>query len=112
MDKAKLMYLMHHEGEGAGPLFIKNQLAKGSGGEAGLRRKFEIQLGAKGASKAKEKIEEADDDVEKAYRAWLAVFADRQFAQSAKYFCGAAIVPNRLSDILLKIGGEEISIVE
>jgi hypothetical protein len=112
MDRAKLMYLMHHEGEGAGPLFIKNQLVKGSGGEAGLRRKFEIQLGAKGAAKAKEMIEEADDDVEKAYRAWFSAFVDRQFSQSQKYFCGAAVQSTRLSDLLVKIGGEEILIVE
>ncbi|WP_298012243.1 hypothetical protein [uncultured Aquabacterium sp.] len=112
MDRAKLMYLMHHEGEGAGPLFIKNRLVKGSGGEAGLRRKFEIQLGAEGAAKANEMIEEADGDVEKAYRAWFAVFVDRQFAQSEKYFCSVAIKPSRLSDLLVKIGGEEISIVE
>lgn len=112
MDRAKLMYLMHHEGEGAGPLFIKNLLVKGSGGEAGLRRKFEIQLGAKGVAKANEMIEEADGDVAKAYRAWFAVFVDRQFSQSEKYFCSAAIKPSRLSDLVVKIGGEEISIVE
>lgn len=112
MDRAKLMYLMHHEGEGAGPLFIKNRLVKGSGGEVGLRRKFEIQLGANGVAKATEMIEEADDDVAKAYRAWFSAFVDRQFAQSEKYFCSAATKPSRLSDLLVKIGGEEISVVE
>ncbi|MES2049274.1 MAG: hypothetical protein V4447_12805 [Pseudomonadota bacterium] len=37
MDMAKIMYVMHHEGEGAGPLFISNTLAKGKGGVEKLR---------------------------------------------------------------------------
>lgn len=72
MERAKLMYLMHHEGEGAGPLFIKNKLGDrkdGVGGIARLKQVFAMQLGASGAPKVDELIDRADGDVEVAYRA-------------------------------------------
>lgn len=112
MDKAKLMYLMHHEGEGAGPLFVKNQLTQSIGSENKLRKVFEIQLGPKGSQKAEALINDADGSVEVAYRYWFASFVDRQFAQSAKYFCSSPAPATRLSDILTKIGGKEIENVE
>ena len=106
MDKAKLMYLMHHEGEGSGPLFISNTLATGRGGIEGLRSTFATQLGGNGAAKAAELISEADEDVEVAYRLWLATFIDNNFKQADKYFCSAPIRAIALNDLLENIGGE------
>jgi hypothetical protein len=108
MDKAKLMYLMHHEGEGAGPLFIRNKLANDKGGIAGLRKKFAKQLGKNGAELAKELIDAANGDVELAYRKWLAKFIDDNFRQSSKYFCGEPMEIRRLSNLAELIGGETV----
>lgn len=108
MDKAKLMYLMHHEGEGNGPLFISNTLGTAKGGVAKLRRTFEIQLGGNGAVLAGEKIEKADGDVEVAYRLWLSKFMDDNFKQADKYFCSDPIRAVTLNDLLETIGGETL----
>jgi len=108
MDKAKLMYLMHHEGEGSGPLFISNTLATGRGGIEGLRHTFAMQLGGNGVAKAAELISEADEDVEVAYRLWLATFIDNNFKQADKYFCSAPIRAITLNDLLENIGGETL----
>ncbi len=109
MDKAKLMYLMHHEGGGGGPLFIRNKLASRKGGLVSLRSTFIGQLGSKnGSALAAQHIADADGDVELAYRKWLADYIDKKFVQSSKYFCSQAITPNLLTDVLPIIGGEKI----
>ncbi len=108
MDKAKMMYLMHHEGEGAGPLFVRNSLKSGRGGLDALRKKFDLQLGAAGAAKVDKLIEEADGDVQLAYRYWLSSYIDKQFASSEKYFFSSAVPAGRLSKLLVAVGGESI----
>jgi hypothetical protein len=111
MDKAKMMYLMHHEGEGCGPLFVKNRLRDrrdGCGGVARLRQVFELQLGPAGAAMADELIDQAHGDVEKAYRRWLSRYIDRSFTMASKYFFAKPVEPGELSDILDDIGGESI----
>jgi hypothetical protein len=108
MDKAKLMYLMHHEGEGAGPLFIRNKLASAKDGIPGLRKKFAKQLGKDGAALAKGHIDDASGDVELAYRTWLATYVDKMFAQSGKYFCSQPIPIKKTTELLPIIGGEKI----
>lgn len=108
MDKAKMMYLMHHEGEGAGPAFISDTLGELKGGKEGLKSKFGIQLGAGGAKKAQEKIDDTKGDIEMAYRFWLATFIDGNFKGSEKYFCSNPMTVNSLSDLLVKVGGKSI----
>lgn len=44
MDRAKLMYLLHHEGEGAGPKFVANKLAPTDADKQKLKKKFAQQL--------------------------------------------------------------------
>lgn len=111
MDKAKLMYLMHHEGEGAGPAFINNTLVKLRGGTDGLRRKFEAQLGKDGKALAADQLEAAEGDVEVAYRWWLSTYMDKQFANSDRFFCSIPNAVSKLSNLLVSIGGEEIYVV-
>lgn len=84
MDKAKLMYLMHHEGEGAGPKFIENRLSEMRGGVERLRSTFRLQVGTK---RADELVQQSADDVELAYRRWLMRFIDDQFEHADSYFC-------------------------
>ena len=108
MDKAKLMYLMHHEGEGAGPLFIRNKLANGSGGIGGLKKKFGLQLGSNGIAKADALIEKARGDVEYAYRKWFVDFVDRQFVETTKYFFSNPKVARDLSELMDMCGGEAL----
>lgn len=112
MDKAKLMYLMHHEGEGAGPAFIRNTLASLKGGTEGLKKKFATQLGKDGADKAQKLVDSADGDIEVAYRFWLAQFIDRNFSQSEKYFCSRPQPLSKISDILVAVGGIKVQIVD
>ena len=112
MNKAKLMYLLHHEGEGSGPLFIRNTLGTGRDGVDGLRSKFATQLGASGATAAAKKIKDAGGDVEVAYRQWLSKFIDGNFSGTAKYFCSSPLDCDLLSDILVSIGGEKIRKVD
>jgi hypothetical protein len=107
MDKAKLMYL-HHEGEGAGPAFIRDALGQLKGGTEGLKKKFATQLGASGAEKAAELIARAGDDVEVAYRLWLATFIDTNFDGAARYFCSSPQTAAALTKLLKTIGGLEI----
>lgn len=106
IDKAKLMYLMHHEGDPDGPRFIRNELAKG--GLETLRKKFEQQLGPKGVDLAHELIDRAGGDVEVAYRAWLVDFIDPRFNASVKYFCSSPQEATALTKLLKIIGGVEI----
>lgn len=86
-EKAKLMYLMHHEGEGNGPLFIRNQLhlmpkGKFATSEARLKHIFRLQVGA---SDAEKKVASADS-VSAAYRAWLAEYIDGKI-DTSKFTC-------------------------
>lgn len=108
MDKAKMMYLLHHEGEGAGPLFVKNLLKSGRGGVDALRKKFELQLGGAGAAKVDKLVDEADGDVEVAYRYWLSSYIDKQFSNSEKYFFSSPVTAGRLSKLLVAVGGDSI----
>jgi hypothetical protein len=105
MDKAKLMYLMHHEGEGAGPAFISDTLAPTAAEKAGLRGKFVQQMGGH-AARVDELISQSHEDVEKAYRKWLAGYVDGKFSEAAKFFCSQAQKSLELSDLMDEIGGE------
>lgn len=109
MDKAKLMYLMHHEGEGAGPAFIRDTLGKLAGGTAGLRKKFEGQLGGNGAEL---RIKAADNDVEAAYRWWFSTYADQKFTQARSFFCSQPEAPTELSNLIAAVGGKHIRAIE
>lgn len=108
MDKAKLMYLMHHEGEGAGPAFIRNTLGSLKGGTEGLKKKFATQLGKGGIEKANEQISQAAGDVEKAYRRWLGKFIDRNFSKASRYFCSNPKTISELSDLMEDVGGQAL----
>lgn len=108
MDKAKLMYVMHHEGEGAGPLFIQNRLKDQRGGVQRVATVLAMQLGKNGAAKARTLIERAGGDAEAAYRKWLGGYVDTQFGGSTKYFCSSPQAPQLLSDLLVSIGGVAI----
>jgi hypothetical protein len=108
MDRAKLMYLMHHEGEGAGPLFIRDSLIKDGESDAGLRRKFEIQLGRDGRARVDKLVDAADGDVAYAYRKWLSVYVDDNFRQAGKYFCSNSVEVMKLSDLMEKVGGKKL----
>jgi hypothetical protein len=115
MDKAKLMYLLHHEGGGVGPLFINNKLVNRIDGQKGLAQTkavFAIQLGSDGAALSKKLIDAADGDAEVAYRWWLAQYIDKNFDQAGKYFCSQPLIASKLSDLFTAIGGSEIEIVE
>jgi hypothetical protein len=115
MDKAKVMYLMHHEGEGCGPLFIRNKLSErkdGVGGIARLKQVFALQLGPKGLSESVKRISNADDDVGVAYRWWIAAYINRNFSQSARYFFYKPLDATKLTDILTAIGGVGVQIVD
>jgi len=108
MDKAKLMYLMHHEGEGSGPLFIRNKLSQGSGGVSGLRKKFALQLGATGIARSDALIAAAHGDTVFAYRRWLAKYIDDNFRQTTKYFFNKPIFAKDLSDLIEQVDGEAV----
>lgn len=107
MDKAKLMYLMHHEGEGAGPKFVSDTLAESEKAKEKLRSKFETQFGKEeGKAKVKKLVDAAGGDVEIAYRFWLATYIDDNFATSTKYFCSSPKELSNLSDLLVSIQGK------
>ena len=113
MERAKLMYLMHHEGEGCGPLFIKNKLrdrTDGVGGIARLKQVFAMQLGPNGHAAAERLIDLADGDVEAAYREWLASFIDSRFNPDNvhKYFFSQPIGADALTVLMKRIGGEAL----
>jgi len=103
-----LMYLLHHEGEGAGPLFLRKKLATGRGGASGLKSKFITQLGSSGAAKADEHINAAKGDIEFAYRRWLSKYIDGNFRQAKKYFFVNPTEAKDLSDLAELIGGEAV----
>ena len=101
LDKAKLMYLMHHEGEGQGPNFVGNTLNADR-----LRSVFRLQTKKDG-----EWIERAKGNVADGYRAWFADYVDTKFRGATKeYFCPEkpAVISADLTKILVAIGGKEI----
>ncbi len=106
MERAKMMYLMHHEGEGAGPAFIRNSLASLKGGTAGLRKKFNLQVGQ---ASADTRIADSGGNVEAAYRKWLAGYIDNTFESACvRYFCTPQPAMKSLSELLVAVGGTAI----
>lgn len=107
-EKAKLMYLMHHEGEGAGPLFIRNELSnlpkgKFASAEERLKYVFGLQVGEEAVRKH---IIVEDGNVFRAYRKWLSAYIKLKF-DLTRFCCDSAGSP-RSSDVfglLKKIGG-------
>ena len=106
-ERAKLMYLMHHEGEGNGPLFIRGELdampkRRFASSEARLTSIFAQQVGA---DKAALLTRLAGGDVQQAYRGWLSAYIDNKidvsrFANQPKTAA--------LSSLLEKIGGKAL----
>ncbi|GAA5172710.1 hypothetical protein [Viridibacterium curvum] len=115
MDKAKLMYLMHHEGCPDGPRFIKNTLAPTDEAKKKLKGKFAAQFKTKtssGVEEAERRIRQAGGDVEIAYRSWLARYVDDRFASAERNaFCCNPMQSGRTNDLLLKIGGVKVVVV-
>lgn len=103
-EKGKVMYLMHHEGEGNGPLFIKNKML--DMGHRGfdsasdkLKSIFIMQVGKKNAE---DRIEDEGGAVDDAYRAWLGGYIDNKIDVRSYY----AKNPPKKTDELLKIVGK------
>jgi hypothetical protein len=110
VEKAKLMYLMHHEGEPAGPLVIRNklnQLPKGKFATVEARIRYTL-IKQVGESKASDYTEDAHGNVAKAYRTWLAEYIDDKITFT-KFCCDSRKFPDALKtiEILGKIGGEK-----
>lgn len=103
-EKAKLMYLMHHEGEPHGPWFIRNELSKVS--EKKMRNVFTQQLGKEEAVDMQ--IAKAGGDVHKAYRMWLAGYIDDKFDNIGRYACDPRQIapPAEILVIFNKVGGK------
>ena len=114
MDRAKLMYLMHHEGEGAGPMFVENKLAPTDAGKKKLKKKFAQQLAhlpkSDGTAEMQKLVDLADGDVEAAYREWLAGYIDTRFNPDNvnKYFFKSPVESLALSKLMREIGGESL----
>jgi hypothetical protein len=107
-EKAKLMYLLHHEGEGAGPLFIRNELhrlpkGKFASAEERLKHVFVQQVGEKTSNAA---VTKAGGDIQMAYRLWLVDYIDRKI-EVFKFCCDFRKAPIANSTFLVfqKIGG-------
>lgn len=106
-ERAKLMYLMHHEGEGNGPRFIQGTLdempkGKFASSEARLKSIFVQQVGA---NKASTLIKLANGDVQQAYRQWLSQYVDDKIDVS-KF--GNQPKAAEISSIFEKIGGKAL----
>jgi hypothetical protein len=101
-EKAKVMYLMHHEGEGNGPLFIRNNLL-------GMRKskKYEtieeqitsIFIAQVGTERAKKLIKNSEDKPDQAYRKWLADYIDSKITIGKFFFKN----PPKEPDFILNI---------
>lgn len=107
-EKAKLMYLMHHEGEGNGPRFIRKELSKMPKGgfpssEARLRNIFGQQVG----ERAEFLIQRYSGNVQQAYRDWLSSYIDVKFRDLSRYACqkSGALSSRGLLELCLDIGG-------
>ena len=115
-EKAKLIYLLHHEGEGNGPLFIRNELhlmpkKKYASPEARLRSifvgQFKGQVGAKEI--VEEKIRKTNGNVQKAYRIWLEDYINNKIKLD-RFCCDQSKMPT-VSDafnVFQKIGGQGV----
>ncbi|MEW9899000.1 LysM peptidoglycan-binding domain-containing protein [Chitinivorax sp. PXF-14] len=106
-ERAKLMYLMHHEGEGNGPRFIQgtlDEMPKGrfASSEARLKSIFAQQVGS---SEANKMIDDASGDVQLAYRKWLGGYIDSKIR--LERFGDVKESPD-LNDILARVGGQAI----
>lgn len=106
-ERAKLMYLMHHEGEGNGPRFIQgtlDEMPKGrfASSEARLKSIFAQQVGS---SEANKMIDDASGDVQLAYRKWLGGYIDSKIR--LERFGDIKESPD-LNDILARVGGQAI----
>lgn len=110
MDKAKLMYTMHHEGANGGVAFVGNKLGGSDKKLKTLKKTFSTQFGGKekGEALANKKIESAGGNIEVAYRFWLASYIDTQFSGVSKYFCSSPQSCRSISEIFLSIGGIDI----
>lgn len=100
-EKAKLMYLMHHEGEPHGPWLIRNELSKVP--EKKMRGVFTQQLGT--LEEAEKRISRAGGDIYIAYRAWLAGYIDKAFDDIGRYACDETKIaqPAKVMNIFNKI---------
>jgi hypothetical protein len=108
-EKAKLMYLLHHEGEGAGPLFIRDELSKLPKGkfasaEERLKHVFGLQVGEK---KAVEALNKAHGDAQEAYRYWLSDYINVKI-KIDRFCCDSSKASHATDvfDIFKKIGGK------
>ena len=105
-EKAKLMYLLHHEGEGAGPLFIRNELhklpkGKFASAEERLKHVFVQQVGLIET----EKWINSTGGVFPAYRLWLSKYINDKFDDLGRFACDRNVIqhPLAVSDIFEKI---------
>jgi hypothetical protein len=110
-DKAKLMYLLHHEGPSNGVLFIKNKLASMSKGKFAsslerLKSIFVLQIGAKLADKY---LNEADNNVELAYRRWLCKYIDDKVVYGDYCCTKPEKKPHETTEVLALIGGIHVA---
>ncbi len=109
LEKAKLIYLMHHEGGKNGLLFITNKMTPDQAATDHLAKVFAGQLGKKEGEKlAQAAIQAADGDVQRAYRYWLSTYIESKFDAAAKFFCTPPAPMRTLSDLLKAIGGQAI----
>lgn len=110
LKKAKLMYLMHHEGGFAGPHFVTGRMTPTRQAKADLKKTLENQLGKppKSVERAETLIEVAGGDVQKAYRHWLGSYIDGKFASVNSFYCTPQPNLRSLSELLVGVGGVEI----
>lgn len=109
LEKAKLIYLMHHEGGSNGVLFIKNSMTPDQAAQNHLAKVFAGQLGKKEGEKlAQAAIKAAGGDVQNAYRYWLSTYIESKFEAAARFFCTPQPPVRTLSDLLKAIGGRAI----
>ena len=105
-EKAKLMYLMHHEGEGNGPLFIRDQLARMSQGKFDSAAERMAAIFSKQVRDSERQVKNAGGDIFAAYRRWLSSYIDEKIVlQSFTCRPDQAVQALGLSDVLEEIGG-------
>jgi len=120
-EKAKLMYLMHHEGAGGGIAFLRNSklyseadLIKQAGAVKARQWIDSVIAADRKAVQAGELKEAGDGTIQqttKAYRGWLADYIHAKI--NLNNFSRAGGLENpKLSAIATKIGGAEIAYVE
>ena len=106
------MYLMHHEGEGNGPLFIRDELlsmGKGSYGSAQERLRGVFRMQVRDADKI---IQKASGDISAAYRFWLSNYIDSKI-NLKNFTCSCKEkIPKRLSAILVEVNGKFVKEIQ